>query len=386
MDPRPPVLDGAPADRPAEPGLPTLAIDYLREVLAAGRSASSEAWTGPANDEPSAPPVLPWGTTEPAENPHEAARRREWSRRWRRLRLADELAEFVRRLSAAATADEVYAIVPEAAARIVGGYTCLLFVPGQGQGLRALPDERLRTRADDLRIPVLRRRMNVSAQEAERAGGRFASLAPLFAEDRAAVLACAPFGRGGALMLVERRRNRVFEDEDWELLSLLAAHGQAALERVRAAERVADLAGIDPVTGLAGRAHVERVLEHAWEVVLHGRPLSVVLLALDGLGGAQARFDPAAADRLVRSTADAVREALPAEAMALRYGPGEFLLVLPGASPAQAAAVVSRVRVRLALPLQLHAGIAGDHEGTRGPRELLRSVRASVPLPAPERA
>lgn len=384
MDPRPSAT-GALPPLGAGRGLPRIALDYLREVLDRGAPGAADqgaaAWADA--DAPRADPVLPWGSTAAPADPEEWARRREWSREWRRLRLPHALAELSRALAAASTADQVYAAVPEHAARIVGAWTCLLFVPGEGGGPRTGPDRRLRTRADGLRMPPLRRRIRVVPRQAARAGGRFASLAPLFADDGAAALACVPFGRGGALVLVERRRDRAFDDEDWSLLALVAAQGQGALERVRAAARVPGLAGMDPVTGLAGAAQLDRVLEHAWRVVsVHGRPLSVVLLSVDGLGGARTLAGQPAAERLLRGLGDALRETLPAEGMALRLGGEEVLLVLPGATPAQAAAVVTRLRAAFALPLRLHAGIAGDHHGARGPGDLLRTVRAAVPRAA----
>jgi GGDEF domain-containing protein len=360
---------------PPERELPRIALEYLREVLDGGGEPEQRAHADAAG----AQPVLPWDAGAAPDDPAECARRREWSRRWRRLRLADAVAEYGRALESAATPDQVYTAVPEHAARIVGAWTGLLFVPGEAGGPRTLPDGRLRTRADRLRIPVLRRRTRVGARQAGRAGGRFAALAPLFADDGAAALACIPFGRGGALVLVERRHDREFDEDDWSLLAMVAAQGQAALERVHAAGRVAELAGTDPVTKLAGAGHVDRVLEHAWQVVPMGRPLSVVLLGLDGLGGARARFGGASAERLLRAAVEALREALPPEGTALRCGAAELLLVLPGATPAQAAAVVTSLRARLSLPLHLHAGIAGDHHGARGPADLLRTVRAALP-------
>jgi GGDEF domain-containing protein len=350
-----------------------MAIDYLREVLGDRDGAPPpETAREPLGTEPR-------GLTPPAD-PGGAARRREWSRRWTRLRLPDLLAAYSRELAAARTTDEIYSLVAAHAVRIVGAFTCLLFVPGEGEPpFRGPGDGRLNSAPGGLHIPHLRRRRRVTIADTRDPGARFAGLAPLFERDRAALLACAPFGERGAVVLVERRRDRVFGREDWELLSVLASLGHAALRRAEVMASIPELGGACPVTGLAGRAQVGTALEHAWELVGEGEAMTVVVLSLEGLTAAETRFGAAAAERLVRTVGDVVRECLPADGIALRYGPAEFVLTIPGATPAAAAAMVSQFRGRLAASVEVHAGIAGAHPGAAGPRDLLLGALAAIP-------
>ena len=95
-------------------------------------------------------------------------------------------------------------------------------------------------------------------------GSPFSPLAPLFTETRAACVVHTPVGEDGLLFLVERRAERHFEPEDWEILRALAGLAESALKRVRLLGEIRSLSLTDPLTGLANRRQMEVVLERAW--------------------------------------------------------------------------------------------------------------------------
>jgi hypothetical protein len=284
-------------------------------------------------------------------------------------------------LDRAASVDEVLAALPAHACRIVGAYACLVFLRGGGSGaLRARPDARLRSRAEPLRMEPLRRRRQVRGGDAAR-DPRFARLAPLFEEEGAVSLACAPLPGIGSLVLVERRHGRIFDAEDWSLLSLVSTMARSALERVRVAGTVEALRGVDPETGLVGRDRLRAVLLHAWERVRQGYPLSIVVVA-PGPAHRSPEADPGPAWRL-STTASTLREVLPPEGVALRYGAAELLLVLPGTTAAGAAAVVARLRERLGSRVALRCGIAGTGGGATAVDDLLQGAETAAAAASP---
>lgn len=340
------------------------AVGWLGEVLRAEFPHGDTA----------AAAVLP-----PVQVGPDVVRRREWLRLWRRLQLPQRLTAYSEALVRAGTETAVHTALAEGAAHIVGGYTCLLFVPAEGALLRALPDARLPFDATRLALhePPLASGVLLTRQAV--AGGPFASLAPLFEHAGAVGLAVAPFGQRGMAVLVERREARVFEREDWQVLALLAGEAQAALERVRLYAGVARLAGSDAWTGLAGRPQAEAVVAHALSATEWGEPVAVALLALEGLGAAELTEGRASAEALVRGAAEVIRETVADRGIAVRYDHGEFLVVLPAVAAADAARLVERVRGRLSRALTLHAGIA-ERTAPCTAAELIGNAAAAVPL------
>jgi GGDEF domain-containing protein len=309
----------------------------------------------------------------------DVVRRREWLRLWRRLQLPQRLAAYAEELARAASEAAVHAALAEGAAHIVGGFTCLLFVPSADSGeLRALPDPRLPFDATLLALWEAPLAPGVLLTREAAAGGPFAALAPLFEQGGAVGLAVAPYGQQGVAVLVERREARVFEREDWRVLALLAGQAEAALERVRLYAGVARLAGSDPWTGLAGRPQAEAVVTHALAAAEWGEPVSVALLALEGLGAAELTEGRASAESLVRGAAEVIRETVADRGISVRYDQGDFLVVLPSASAADAARLVERVRGRLSRALTLHAGIA-QRAAPCTAAELIGHAAAAVP-------
>jgi GGDEF domain-containing protein len=303
-----------------------------------------------------------------------------WLRLWRRLQLPDRLAAYGEQLARARAESDVYAVLAAHAVRVVGGYACLVFVPrGSPAVLRPAVDPGLRCDAALLAIAEAPACPGVVGPVHAAAGGPFAGLRPLFEEEGAAALALAPFGARGTLALVERRRGRAFAADDWELLRVLGVQAEAALERSAAWRRLAAPAACDPATGLSGPEQVHAVIAHAVAAAAWGEPVAVAMLAIDGLGGAAHQHGSAEADRLTRAVAELARDAAGERGIALRHGDDEILLVLPGASAAEAARVVASVRERLARRVSVHAGIVEHASGACTPVELAGRAAAAVP-------
>jgi len=303
-----------------------------------------------------------------------------WLRLWRRLQLPDRLVAYGEQLARARTEGEVYAALAAHAVRVVGGYACLVFVPRDSPAvLRPAIDPGLRCDAALLSIAEPPACPGVVGAVHAAAGGPFAGLRPLFADEGAAALALAPFGARGALALMERRQRRAFAADDWELLRVLGVQAEAALERCAAWRRLAAPAACDPATGLAGPEHVHAVIAHAVAAAAWGEPVAVAMLAIDGLGGAAHPHGPAEADRLTRAVAELARDAAGERGIALRHADDEILLVLPGASATDAARVVAAMRERLARRVSVHAGIVEHAAGACIPVELAGRAAAALP-------
>jgi diguanylate cyclase (GGDEF)-like protein len=303
-----------------------------------------------------------------------AAWRQEAMRTRRRTQLPEKLIRFFEALNGADTVAQVVDALHRHALQIVGAHRALVLLRDEEGTLRCCAG----TGADaaEIAIPWTERftRSGLICVTEVAEGAEAAALGPLFRERGTSTVACVPLGEGGVLALTERRDERIFEAEDWEVLRMLSLQGEMAMKRCQLLESVRVLSLTDPLTGLANRRHLELVLERAWPAALRGEGLAVAVLDLDRFKEVNDTGGHPAGDQLLRTVADALRgEARGADTVA-RLGGDEFVLVLPGADEAGARALVERVRRRLAGVAEFSAGVAAYGPGQESAEGLVREA------------
>lgn len=158
---------------------------------------------------------------------------------------------------------------------------------------------------------------------------------------------------------------------------LLAAHLAAVVHRH--GRDLAELAGRDPLTGLANRRAFISALRRA---VAPGRRVAVAMLDVDHLKEVNDRWGHAAGDLALRAVARAAEESLRRGDLAGRLGGDEFALLLPDADAEAATQVAERLRERLRhlqedRPAQVtvSVGVVDDAEAVDGEALLARADR-----------
>jgi len=287
--------------------------------------------------------------------------RSERLRTWKRAQLPEQLISFSEQLNRAETELEVFRALVESTPRIVGGYTAVVMARDEDDRLTAVELPTIPYEVRHLSLPALPRFRSpglITRQDAQAdTGGPFSGLSPLVHDINAAVIAHVPLG-DGVLMLVDRRADRVFGPEDWDLLGTLTRQADAALRRVRLFHEVHSLSLSDPLTGLANRRQMKIVLERGLAAARRGEGLAVVMFDLDGFKQINDQKGHLAGDRILVTVADALRREARGADLVVRYGGDEFLVVLPGGSAQGASALVRRVRQRLAGEIEVSAGVA----------------------------
>jgi diguanylate cyclase (GGDEF)-like protein len=130
------------------------------------------------------------------------------------------------------------------------------------------------------------------------------------------------------------------------LVTLLAVTlGLVVARLLGLSERLARSARTDPLTGLINR---RAVTEHLARAVAHarrtGEPLSVLMIDLDRFKQTNDQFGHRAGDRVLCAAADCLREVLRGEDVYGRWGGDEFVVLVPGASEADADAAAERLQ------------------------------------------
>jgi len=96
------------------------------------------------------------------------------------------------------------------------------------------------------------------------------------------------------------------------------------------ASEVYKLAALDQLTGLYNRRSGEqRLAEEMSRAQRHGRPLTILLMDLDGLKAVNDKHGHAAGDTVIKSFADRLQRAIRGSDLAVRLGGDEFMAILP---------------------------------------------------------
>lgn len=117
------------------------------------------------------------------------------------------------------------------------------------------------------------------------------------------------------------------------------------------------LAALDPLTGLYNRRSGEQRLgEEINRATRHGRPLTLLLLDLDGLKKINDQFGHGAGDLALRNSAERLQRAIRGSDQAVRLGGDEFMVILPECKSEEVRHVLGRLE-----------GMEVEHEGQKIP-------------------
>ena len=163
----------------------------------------------------------------------------------------------------------------------------------------------------------------------------------------------------GVLLVAWRESIPGPEDRRARAVTLLADQAGVALRQSALLAELESLALIDPLTDLPNRRNWNQLLTLQLATAERSRqPLTVALADLDHFKRFNDTLGHPAGDGLLRAFAGASRQALRAGDLIARWGGEEFAFALPNCSPAEAYAVLDRVRQAVPLLQTCSIGFA----------------------------
>ena len=186
-------------------------------------------------------------------------------------------------------------------------------------------------------------------------------------------------------------------DIDAEIVELLVGHFTLAMRDIATQEDTARFNDIDPVTWVYNRRYIGEAIEA--ELVRcgrYGRPLSVVVIDLDDFGQFNAQYGQTMGDRLLRSAAVSLAEAISAPELVARLTNDEFAVLLPETNRAGAVSVTTRLLASMSQvsvfgndgspePLKASVAIVCFPEDGTSAKDLLESAAADLAQAKKER-
>jgi len=144
---------------------------------------------------------------------------------------------------------------------------------------------------------------------------------------------------------------------------IIRMRGQLA-DQIQSLARVQDLthevyklAALDPLTGLYNRRSGEqRLSEEISRATRYQRPLTVLLIDLDGLKQTNDKLGHAGGDLVLKSFAERLQRAIRGSDLAVRLGGDEFMALLPECRTEEVGRVLGRIE-----------GLEVEYEGTKIP-------------------
>lgn len=194
----------------------------------------------------------------------------------------------------------------------------------------------------------------------------------------------------GLIELVVRSRRRDFTEHELDFCLTMANQAGTVLENARLLDHLRRVADVDQLTGVANHRYLqERLAQEVARASRTGRPLSLLMIDLDGFKEVNDRYGHADGDRVLRDVAAALKVAVRANDIVARYGGDEFVVLMPDTGEGRARTVAERVveGVRggthqlsegTEIQLSASAGLAVHPEDGRTPATLLQAADASM--------
>lgn len=146
----------------------------------------------------------------------------------------------------------------------------------------------------------------------------------------------------GTINLYGGSADKIKEDEI-EFISVIADQVAMAIANAQRFEQVKELAVIDKLTNTFNRRYFMELLQRELEAGTAGH-LSLVLIDIDDFGMYNNIHGHPKGDQLLKGLSGLLKLNVRAGDMVGRYGGEEFIILLPGTKPAQAAEIAERLR------------------------------------------
>ncbi len=141
----------------------------------------------------------------------------------------------------------------------------------------------------------------------------------------------------GVIEIVNVEDMKIFELEDFPILTILADYAAIAIENSRYIDKIKKMSITDEYTGLYNARYLHQVLDDFFIKPDQKTPLAVVFVDIDNFKSIVDIYGHLLGTRLLKEIGETITNNLSEQDILIKYGGDEYVIILPGRSKTQAA-------------------------------------------------
>jgi diguanylate cyclase (GGDEF)-like protein len=189
----------------------------------------------------------------------------------------------------------------------------------------------------------------------------------------------------GVIEIVNVEDMKIFESEDFPILTILADYAAIAIENSRYVDKIKKMSITDEYTGLYNARYLHQILDEFFSKADQESPLAIVFVDIDNFKSIVDTYGHLLGTNLLKELGDTISNHLSDHDILIKYGGDEYIILLPGKRKTEAAKHCEKILRAIrestylkseAAPAKITAsfGIASYPEDGAAKRELLISA------------
>jgi diguanylate cyclase (GGDEF)-like protein len=140
----------------------------------------------------------------------------------------------------------------------------------------------------------------------------------------------------GVIEIVNVKDMKIFELEDYPILTILADYAAIAIENSRYVDKIRKMSIMDEYTGLYNSRYLHQVLDEFFSKTDQKTQLSVVFVDIDDFKSIVDKYGHLLGTRLLKEIGDTISNNLSEQDILIKYGGDEYIIILTGINKTQA--------------------------------------------------
>jgi diguanylate cyclase (GGDEF)-like protein len=157
----------------------------------------------------------------------------------------------------------------------------------------------------------------------------------------------------GVIEVINVEDMKIFEQEDFPILTILADYAAIAINNSRYVDRIKKMSIMDEYTGLYNARYLHQILDNHCNGADQKSPLAVVFVDIDNFKSIVDAHGHLLGTRLLKEVGETISNNISEQDILIKYGGDEYIILLPG---------------------------RGKHEAVKRSENILRAIRESTYL------
>lgn len=140
----------------------------------------------------------------------------------------------------------------------------------------------------------------------------------------------------GVIEIVNVKDMKIFELEDFPILTILADYAAIAIENSRYVDKIRKMSIMDEYTGLYNYRYLHQILDEFFSKIDQKTQLAVVFMDIDNFKSVVDNYGHLLGTILLKEIGETITSNLSEQDILIKYGGDEYVIILPGRSKTQA--------------------------------------------------